>query len=321
MSALPDTRELARGRWSGILPEFGVSPRCLSGKHDPCPICGGRDRFRFDDLDGRGTWICSRCGEAGDGFKLAMKASGLSFREVARRVDQVVGSVPIHAPPKARDAEDIRRSKEKLWRSSSPISCDDPSGRWLQHRVGLQEFPPCLRYAPGAFYDGDIGPLPCMLAKVAAADSRSATIHRTFLTPDGRKASVPAPRKLVAGGFPRGGAVRLAPHADVIGVAEGIETALAASKLFDMPVWAAITAGGLEGWIWPDDIRRIVIFGDNDVNFTGQNAAYALAKRARASGVEAEVCIPPEAGDDWNDVLMARDATLVEPAPETESAI
>ena len=41
----------ARGRWAAILPQLGVSPSALTGKHGPCPLCGGRDRFRFDDKE------------------------------------------------------------------------------------------------------------------------------------------------------------------------------------------------------------------------------------------------------------------------------
>ena len=66
-----DVRTAARGRWRGILHSLGMDERSLSGKHCPCPLCGGKDRFRFDDKDGRGTYYCSGCG-AGDGVKLAM---------------------------------------------------------------------------------------------------------------------------------------------------------------------------------------------------------------------------------------------------------
>ncbi len=37
----------------------------------------GKTRFRFDDKEGRGTWICNHCG-AGDGADLAMKVTGMS---------------------------------------------------------------------------------------------------------------------------------------------------------------------------------------------------------------------------------------------------
>jgi putative DNA primase/helicase len=43
-------------------------------------MCGGKDRFRFDDKEGHGTWICTHCG-AGDGFSLLMKVMGIDFKK------------------------------------------------------------------------------------------------------------------------------------------------------------------------------------------------------------------------------------------------
>ena len=49
------TVERARNRWREILPRFGIDTRFLTNRHGPCPLCGGRDRFRFDDRNGDGT--------------------------------------------------------------------------------------------------------------------------------------------------------------------------------------------------------------------------------------------------------------------------
>ena len=49
-----DTVNRARGRWREVLPALGVETRFLQNKHGPCPLCGGRDRFRWDDRDGSG---------------------------------------------------------------------------------------------------------------------------------------------------------------------------------------------------------------------------------------------------------------------------
>ena len=70
-----DVRTVAAGRWRSILSTLGMDDKALSGKHCACPMCGGKDRFRFDDKDGRGTFFCSGCG-AGDGVKLAMGITG-----------------------------------------------------------------------------------------------------------------------------------------------------------------------------------------------------------------------------------------------------
>lgn len=37
----PDVREVATGRWPGILVALGVDPASLTGRHVACPVCGG----------------------------------------------------------------------------------------------------------------------------------------------------------------------------------------------------------------------------------------------------------------------------------------
>ena len=85
-------REAARGRWHSILPALSIIVPNHQRKHAPCPTCGGKDRFRFDDLDGSGSWFCNVCDpHAGDGFALVMKASQLPFREALGAVASVLG--------------------------------------------------------------------------------------------------------------------------------------------------------------------------------------------------------------------------------------
>jgi putative DNA primase/helicase len=88
----------------------------------------------------------------------------------------------------------------------------------------------------------------------------------------------------------------------VLGIAEGIETALSAHILFKVPVWSALNAGGLGSWQPPTDIREIMIFADNDQNTTGQRFSETLRLRLEAVGIRATVHIPLNVGDDWNDV-------------------
>jgi putative DNA primase/helicase len=156
--------------------------------------------------------------------------------------------------------------------------------------------------------DGEFhGRFPAMLAVVITADYQIAGVHRTYLTPDGHKADVPCVRKLM-GTLPAGAAVRLADHADVLGIAEGIETALSAKILFDVPCWSALNSYGLTTWSPPPEVHDVVVFGDNDTKFGGQAAAWSLAHRLACKGIAVRVEIPPTAGDDWNDVLRKRGA-------------
>ena len=52
-----------QGHWPSILTALaGLTSEQVTDKHQPCPFCGGKDRYRFDDVDGRGTWYCNKCG-------------------------------------------------------------------------------------------------------------------------------------------------------------------------------------------------------------------------------------------------------------------
>ena len=99
----------------------------------------------------------------------------------------------------------------------------------------------------------------------------------------------------------KGGAIRLFPAIDTLAVAEGIETALAVHKRFDLPVWATISAGGMESLVVPEGIREILIFADNDANGVGQKAASTLADRMKEAGLHTEIYLPKITGTDWLD--------------------
>jgi putative DNA primase/helicase len=301
------TWERANGRWQSILPALGIDPKFLTGKNGPCPLCGGRDRWRFDNKRGDGTWICTHCG-AGQGIKLAMLFTGIAdYKAIAEKIETVIGrATPERARPKLSDAA-RRAALNELWSAGRPVTAGDPVDLWMHHRgLGASSYPPCLRFCPQVRHRGPpVSFHPGMLAKVTDATGRPVMIHRTYLTPGGTKAPVDKVRMFCAGNVPPGSAVRLAPAAPVMGVAEGIETALAAAKLFGVPTWAALSDSGMEKFEPPAGTERLIIFGDNDANGAGQRAAYSRVSRL-APRMQVDVKLPEVTGADWNDLLQAR---------------
>jgi putative DNA primase/helicase len=118
-----------------------------------------------------------------------------------------------------------------------------------------------------------------MLALMRYPNGEIASLHRTYLTSSGQKAKVSPVRKYMAGKPLNSASAQFSEVEPRIGIAEGIETALAASTRFKMPVWAATNAALLEGWVPPAGVEYVLIAGDHDANYVGQAEAVNLAKR------------------------------------------
>jgi hypothetical protein len=148
---------------------------------------------------------------------------------------------------------------------------------------------------------------PAILAAIRNREAVPVGLQMSFLDEDGAgKAPISSPRRIlgVREGSTRGGAVRLfEPEGGVVGLAEGLETALSACLLTGTPTWAALSAGGIERVELPPEIRDVLIFADNDSNGTGLKAASALGRRLRNEGRTVRILLPDRTGDDFNDVL------------------
>lgn len=292
-----------QGRWSVILKDNRLTDQQLSGKQAPCPICGGSDRFRFDNKDDRGTWFCNKCG-AGDGYILLMRLLEQDFKTIVLKVRETYGQV---APARGKVKPNSQNQLNKLWTNAIP---DAPALRAYLSSRGLSCTPdPVLRfnqYTP--WTDGErSGKSPAMLAKVYQ-NGKPVSLLRTFVSggPTARKMMMTPIEKLDGCYIPLGGT----RPGKIIGIAEGIETALSCVEyqrdLDIQPrhlVWAAYCADQLMRFRPPDGVEKVFIFGDNDESFTGQLAAYRLAERLHREGYECHVQIPTQAGTDWNDHL------------------
>ena len=131
------TKERARGRWRQILPALGIDAKFLTGRNCPCPICGGKDRFRFiDRRDGDGMWLCSQCQpRPRPAIDLAVVYSGRPFREAARVIDDIMGDcvAPMVRRAPADAAKDIARART-CWHRGGVVHLGDVVDRYLRHR-------------------------------------------------------------------------------------------------------------------------------------------------------------------------------------------
>ena len=291
----------AHARWPEILTGLGLPESTLRGKHCACPGCGGVDRFRYKRDDDGGYF----CGDhRGNGVDLVMHVFDCDFRSACERIETIIG--------KDESKPQAERKPQTYAQSLLRVAGTTKRSAYLASR-GL-EVPPGLLWAERVDYrdEGELlGTFPAMLGPVTDRAGKFRTFHVTYLT-RGAKARVPAPRKILPGQTISGCGVMLYPAAEVMGVAEGIETGIAAKMLHDIPVHAALNAAMLAKWEPPAIAREVHIFADRDKNYAGEAGAYQLAHRLALKNIRAVVRLPDTFGD-WNDVLLskieARDAT------------
>lgn len=298
-------KERCKGRWPDILARFmPMTDKVVRHRNAPCPKCGGSDRFRFIDRESDGFWCCSQCG-SGDGVSLVMLICGVDFPAAAKLIEEVVGGCQMRT--EKRDDAKEHAAMVALWKRSEAIRKGCTGDLYLIGRgIDLASFPDALRYVPDCPYQSDSGSLrtsPAMIARVVSREGKAVNVWRTFLGPvDGPK------RKAMRGGMPPGCHVRLAPSAERMGIAEGIETALSAMILFGIPVWSTLGTDGMEKFEPPAECKELVIYADRDWKYGGERAAFTLAHRlaCKDGPVKVSVELPSVRPSDFNDLLRAK---------------
>lgn len=299
--------QLGANGWKQTLFAMGIDEKFLNNKHGPCPACGGKDRYRFDNKRGRGDWICNQCG-SGDGFKLVMLTLGVTFGEARKRVMEAARMehgerrevVRVARMDPAEPARPTRRITQLLRESCAVEDCDATAVYLASRKLWPLPVGHSLRAHPSVEYWQDkqsVGRFPALLACIRNIRGDLVTVHVTYLEEDGQKLKGFEPRKILSAMTGHDGcAVHLMQHGSALGVAEGIETALSASVLHEMPVWAALNTSLMQKFQPPQCVSKLVIFADRDI--AGLDAATKLMQRLQGT-VAMEIRTPQS--KDWND--------------------
>ena len=267
----------------------------------------------FDDPRG-GVFGCYRQGIS-ETWSTADRAT-MTRQQRAELARQVMAATAERETQQRQRWADEAKRIAQVWAKCVPLVPGDPVTLYLNRRGlgGVWQLPELLRLHRALPYWHSVeklGAFPAMVAPIIAPDGRIVALHRTYLTPDGRKAGVPNPKKVTGAAGPLAGAcIPLhRPQRGVIGSAEGIETALAALCDSTVPTVAAYCAGNLAAWRWPAGVQRLVIFADGDK--AGREASGELLARAVRAGLQTSVMTPTEPGTDWCDVWAARGPAAV----------
>ncbi|EFV4958511.1 DNA primase, partial [Salmonella enterica] len=292
-----ETVKQACGHWPSILTALGV--KVIKNRHQACPVCGGSDRFRFDNKEGRGTWFCNQCG-AGDGLKLVEKVFGVTASEAAQKVNAVTGNLPPVVPEVIAVAEAETEADRKaaaalavrLMEKTRPAS-----GNAYLTRKGFPALE-CLtltvmhKTGGVTFRAGDV--------VVPLYDDTGALVNVQLINAEGLKRTL------------KGGQVKGACHildgkkeaGKRLWIAEGYATALTVHHLTGETVMVALSSVNLLSLAslarQKHPACQIVLAADRDLNGDGQSKAAAAAEAC-----EGIVALPPVFGD-WNDAFVQK---------------
>lgn len=297
-----DIKKAAVGKWASINTLLGIDEKHFDGKHGPCPLCGGKDRWRWNKKTEYAH--CNNCGSL-SGMDLAIVYTGQPFKDLAIEIKQsILGQAKVTTTPEYLNA-DTDKNKARLERIHKTLLFIGKgvevlpylSGRGISALPAKDVFESgCLPYLDE---DGKkVGDFKAMVSAFRNVEGELCSYHITYLQ-GGKKADLKAAKKILPAIRPlSGSAIKLfEPENGVIGVAEGIETALAVRELEGVPMWAAGNAQLMTKIEFPESVKVLHVYGDQDATFTGQQAAYELAKKAALKGIQVFVHLPFVSGD------------------------
>jgi hypothetical protein len=273
------------------------------GRKSGCEwVCGSVQGDKGESFSARlsgtkaGVWKDFAADTKGGPFELVMAVKGCDFQSALSWSLNFLGQDPPRRKPQTPDEDELAREAlaREIWDNARSTGYEP----YLRGR-GITITSPALGFASmlkhSFNYTG-----PAMVAAVTDASNIIRAVHRTWLN------QTVTPRKKALGRC-SGAAVRLAPIAARLGLAEGIETGLAAMMIFpDLPVWAGVGTAGMKGIMLPPEVSEVVLLSDADK--AGREAAIITSKRLRETGRKVEIRESPHG--DWNDEIQTIKETI-----------
>lgn len=269
--------------------------------------------------DRRGLWCDHAGGQGGDALDLVRHLRRCSMAEAIAWARDWLGDAPVdlperQPPPRPEPVPvDTTSIALRLWKDATAAP-GTPAEGYLRSRGLTLPDSGVIRFHP-ACPRGRDERLPAMVSLMTHPETAEPVgLHRTFLAADGAGKVDQGQQKMMIG---RAGVIRLVEDAEVtigLGIAEGIETALAVmQRAAWRPVWACGSAGAISKFPILPGIEALTIFADHDLansktgRRAGMDAALECALRWQAGRRDAVIATPPEGGD-WLDALMPREA-------------
>lgn len=270
------------GKWVNVRgPGHSSQDRSLGIKFDPNAPGGFIVRsFAGDDQTECRAYVKSLITKLNGGFCATYEPNHVHAEDALARMTWAMDLWQEAKPPKGTIVETYLRRRRC---SLEPVLGAD-----------VIRFHPCCPFRADR--------VPVMLALITdAVTGKPIGVHRTAIKDDGSAKRFGKDLKMMVG-VARRGAIRLHAASEQPGVAEGIETALSASQVFGVGVWATMSEGGIAKFPVLEGIKRLTVFADHDP--PGLKAAHKCCRRYQAAGIDAEVRYPPCAGADWNNFVM-----------------
>ncbi|MCX2588734.1 DUF927 domain-containing protein [Proteus penneri] len=299
----------ANGQWRNILSHFGAEVPLNT--HTACPHCGGKDRFRFDNKDGNGTFICNQCG-SGDGLDLVQRVLGVSVTEAAKEVAGMIGIDTRSDIPPAYRSHEVKAQQDALKEKQAQNQANEQIEKHKRFterynrtianaKQGESEYLKAKGFDSTTvtlLSDGSlIIPLIDADGTITAAQTIKSNGEKRLLLDSAKNGSY----------YP----INEPVNVSTVIIAEGLATAMTCQLIQpEAHTVAAIDAGNLIHVAkvmrvkYPES--KIIIAGDNDIKPDQDNTGKLAAEKA-AKAVNGVAVLPPtDDKADWDDYRLSQ---------------